>query len=374
MATILGLNAVIGAGIFTYPAALACTAGPAGLITFSLVVVMVLLIAMGMARMALTRPTNAIFYDHAALWAGKFGGITATLLYAGGLIAALGLMARMAGSYLTIYAPALSSIGWGSLVLVAIVALSFTSMRATKWLQIILIVLTILPLVLITALCASKASIAHLTPFAPHGVGGIIAAIKIVLFGFFGFEAIPAFSSFMRDPQKNIPRAMILTIILTGIIYFAFIASIMLAIPHTAFTSPQMSVSPLLLGLFPTQRWLVACIDWAIIITIIGTLHSMLLAVVALITSVLGHPKAHNYVLLTVGALLVLGCISITNIGLSFGLAALGISAAYAVTLVPLTRRSILHEQAAPLLGSVGIAACAVLFMCGLFGAIGAII
>ena len=381
MATILGLNAVIGSGIFTYPAALSFTAGPAGLLTFCFVVVAILSIAIAMARMSLIYPAKSMFYDHAALWAGKTGGLLTTFLYATGLMTALALMARMAGSYVSPYAPLFSDTGWGSLILVGVVGISMTGTKATKMWQLVLIVLTILPLILITVLCASKASFSNLTPFAPHGWPGMIAAVKIVVFGFFGFEAVPALVGLIKDPQKNVPRAMILTVITTGIIYFAFIGSIMLALPAALFTDPKLTISPFLLMLFPEQKWLVSCIDWAIIITIVGTLHSMLLAITALVSNaysrvrtVANSTKFYNRTLVVMGIIIIGGCATITNMGLSFSIVALCISGAYTATLIPLVTPKTARSKTYSAIGLMGIVACCLLFACGVLGVVGALI
>lgn len=376
MATILGLNAVIGAGVFSYPAALAFTAGPAGLLTFCFVVCAVLAIALAMARMSLVYPAQSIFYDHAALWAGKTGGIINTGLYVLGLMTALALLARIAGNYLAQYAPVFSGTNWGIILLLGITGLCLTGTRATKLWQLILIILTILPLVLITVLCSTRASISNLTPFAPHGLSGSIAAVKIVVFGFFGFEAVPALCGLIKDPRKNVSRAMILTVVITGVIYFVFIGSIMLALPQELFTDPKMPISPLLLTLFPTQTWLIGCIDWAIIITIIGTLHSMLLAITALVSSAANTANSTNFYRKTLALLsliTVIGCITITNIGLSFSIVSLAISAAYTATLIPLIAPKNRSLPAYKKIGYVGIIACGLLFGCGVLGVIQAV-
>lgn len=381
MATILGLNAVIGSGIFTYPAALSFTAGPAGLLTFCFVVVAVLSIAIAMARMSLIHPAKSMFYDHAAIWAGKTGGVLATLLYVVGLMTALALLARIAGSYVTQYAPLFSGTTWGAIILAGVIGISMTGTKSTKMWQLALIILTILPLVLITALCFSKASLSNLTPFAPHGWSSLVTAVPLVVFAFFGFEAVPALFGLIKDPQKNVPRAMILTVIITGIIYFAFIGSIMLALPAALFTDPKLTISPFLLMLFPGQKWLVACIDWAIIITIVGTLHSMLLAIAALISNAYSHVTAiansrkfYNRTLVIVGILIIAGCATITNMGLGFSIVALCISAAYTATLIPLLTSKTADGKTYRVVGMMGIVACCLLFACGVLGVIGALI
>ena len=54
---------------------------------------------------------------------------------------------------------------------------------------------------------------------APSGMTGIILAFVLIFFAFIGFEDMANVAEEVRKPKKTIPRAIILSIIITGVIY-----------------------------------------------------------------------------------------------------------------------------------------------------------
>ncbi|RDZ48735.1 amino acid transporter, partial [Haloferax sp. Atlit-4N] len=60
---------------------------------------------------------------------------------------------------------------------------------------------------------------ANLDPFAPTGPSGIIATTGVVFVSFLGFEIIATVSGEVKNPSRNIPLAMILSVVLVTILY-----------------------------------------------------------------------------------------------------------------------------------------------------------
>lgn len=52
-----------------------------------------------------------------------------------------------------------------------------------------------------------------------HGVKGVIDAGVLIFFGYLGFEGITRLSEETKNPEKNIPKAIILSLVITTIIY-----------------------------------------------------------------------------------------------------------------------------------------------------------
>ena len=53
----------------------------------------------------------------------------------------------------------------------------------------------------------------------PNGTTGIILAFVLIFFAFIGFEDMVNVAEEVKRPKKTLPRAIILTVIITGIIY-----------------------------------------------------------------------------------------------------------------------------------------------------------
>ncbi|MFS8506727.1 MAG: amino acid permease [Candidatus Babeliales bacterium] len=69
-ATIVGMNAMIGAGIFTISSALAGDVGPAVILSFLFTAVSVWFMAQSFARVAQLFPQEGSFYTYARQWGG----------------------------------------------------------------------------------------------------------------------------------------------------------------------------------------------------------------------------------------------------------------------------------------------------------------
>lgn len=60
---------------------------------------------------------------------------------------------------------------------------------------------------------------ANWKPFAPNGVKGVMMSVAAVFFSFIGFDAISTTAEETKNPQRDLPRAMIYALVLTTILY-----------------------------------------------------------------------------------------------------------------------------------------------------------
>lgn len=275
-ATIVGMNAMIGAGIFSAPSAIASYVGPAGILAYLFVIVAVWFMAISMARLVSLFPEEGSFYLYTKQWAGHIGGIIAITCYFMGLMIAMGLLAQRAGDYLHPVFPALSSHTLGLITLSALVALNMFGVALSQVGQHILIVCTVFPLVATTIMCFLKADTSNLTPFAPYGFGNVFKATRIVIFGFFGFESASSLFHVVKDPKRNVPKALTYSILCVGVIYTLFIASIIVSTPLGYFNNPNILIPSILERTFPNARWILYAIHGSILAAILGTVHSMI--------------------------------------------------------------------------------------------------
>jgi amino acid transporter len=260
-ATTIGINAMLGAGIFLLPRKMALLCGPAGILTTLCVATAVWFIGYCIARVATNIPGEGSFYLYIKQWGGHKLGLLISTLYIVGLMIAIGLWAlvialNMSGAHL-------SSIG-----------------------QRILICTTVIPLILITILCFSKAHMSYLIPFAPYGYKNVILASRLIIFSFFGFEAIAALVGHLHNPQRTMPRALMFAIAIVGILYICFLSSFFLSIPLDIFASTT-TVPQALAYLFPQSTWLLELINFAILSALTGCAHSIVWSVSNLVVSLI---------------------------------------------------------------------------------------
>jgi len=340
-ATIIGMNAMIGAGIFTAPAAIGSFVGPAGIIAYVFVIIAVWFIAQSLARVASRFPQEGSFYTYAKQWGGHAIGCIAGYSYLIGLLIAMGLLAQIAGSFLHHpFFPNTSSSTLGLIALFSLVVLNMFGVVLSELGQQILIVTTTFPLLATTIMCFTKANLNNLIPFAPYGFRNVMQATKIVIFGFFGFECASSLFSIVKDPQRNVPRALTYSIGIVGGIYLLFVGSIILSTPLALFTDPRVALPAVLQSIFPTNPWMLTIIHISMLSAVLGTIHSMIWSSSALMVSLLkqanGIKLNQRAAVLIVGFCIFLSFIFFKNIDLFFSMTAIFIITAYVLSMFTL--------------------------------------
>ncbi|HLF34556.1 MAG TPA: amino acid permease, partial [Cyclobacteriaceae bacterium] len=59
------------------------------------------------------------------------------------------------------------------------------------------------------------------SPFFPEGIGGILKGVSAVFFAYIGFDAISTTAEECRNPQRDLPMGMMLTLIICTVLYVA---------------------------------------------------------------------------------------------------------------------------------------------------------
>ena len=106
------------------------------------------------------------------------------------------------------------------LLLVGLSIVNFIGIRESAWMNTIFAIVTAGGLALIIFLGVTypvEESIDYYE--APTGITGIILAFVLIFFAFIGFEDMANVAEEVKKPKKNLPRAIILSIIVTGTIY-----------------------------------------------------------------------------------------------------------------------------------------------------------
>ena len=117
-------------------------------------------------------------------------------------------------------------------------------------------------------------------PFAPNGIPGVLKGISGVFFAYIGFDAISTTAEECRDPQRDLPRGMIYSLIICTILY------VLISLVLTGMTSYKtLQVGDPLAFVFGPQ---VANIHWVEKIVAVSAVIAM--ATVLLVFQ-LGQPR-----------------------------------------------------------------------------------
>ena len=110
---------------------------------------------------------------------------------------------------------------FSAILLIGILSIvNFIGIKQSSWMNVTFAIITISGLVLIIFLGMTFDTTEPIDYFeAPNGVTGIIFAFVLIFFAFIGFEDMANVAEEVKRPKKTIPRAIILCVIITGIIY-----------------------------------------------------------------------------------------------------------------------------------------------------------
>jgi basic amino acid/polyamine antiporter, APA family len=83
----------------------------------------------------------------------------------------------------------------------------------------IMVLLKLVVLFVVIAVGAFYVNPANWNPFAPNGITGVLKGVSGVFFAYIGFDAISTTAEECKNPQRDLPRAMIYSLIITTAIY-----------------------------------------------------------------------------------------------------------------------------------------------------------
>jgi amino acid transporter/nucleotide-binding universal stress UspA family protein len=234
-ATFIGVGAMIGAGIFVLTGIAAGVAGPGLIITFSLNGLVALLTAFAYAEL------GSCFHDAGGgyLWVKeglpKWNGFLSGWMSWFGHAVACSLYALGFGAYfeLVLHEFHITLPHWGFispqkiLAAAAAVAFAYVNYRGASETGKVGNIVTITKiLILVVFIVFGLGLIFHrpdwheaFSPFLPYGWGGVFKAMGLTFIAFQGFEVIAQCSEEIRNPKKNIPRAVFLSLAIVVPIY-----------------------------------------------------------------------------------------------------------------------------------------------------------
>lgn len=79
----------------------------------------------------------------------------------------------------------------------------------------------------------------HWTPFAPNGFRGISSAAAIIFFAYIGFDAVSTAAEETKNPQRDMPIAMIASLVICTIIYILVAVVLTGMVPFTELATAQ---------------------------------------------------------------------------------------------------------------------------------------
>ncbi|MBM7798414.1 APA family basic amino acid/polyamine antiporter [Microlunatus panaciterrae] len=217
-AVFLGLGSMIGAGVFAAFTPAAAAAGSGLLIGLLVGAVVALCNATSSAQLAAEYPTSGGTYVYGRERLGPWPGFFAGWCFVIGKTASCMAMAMTFAAYA---APA----GWQKpvavLAVLALAAVNYVGVTRTALVTRIIVVVALLALAV--GVAAGLGSQPRPNGFGSgllgHGWYAILQSAGLLFFAFAGYARIATLGEEVRDPRRIIPRAIVIALALTMVIY-----------------------------------------------------------------------------------------------------------------------------------------------------------
>jgi APA family basic amino acid/polyamine antiporter len=215
-----GVGLTLGAGIYVLIGEAAGLAGNSMWISFVLAIIVAILAGLSYAELTALFPKAAAEYTFVKnafknnFIAFIIGWLTAITSMITAATVALGF-----GGYFTQFVDMpiiLSAI----LLIGGLSVVNFIGIKQSSWMNIVFAIITAGGLALIIFLgmtIETTESVDYLD--APNGMTGIILAFVLIFFAFIGFEDMANVAEEVKRPKKTLPRAIILSVVITGVFY-----------------------------------------------------------------------------------------------------------------------------------------------------------
>lgn len=283
--TMLGVGATIGTGIFVVLTGAVPKAGPGVLLSFVIAGITAALTALCYAELASSIPVSGSSYSYAYATLGEvvaYGVGWCLLLEYGVSAAAIAvgwgqylneLLQQMWGWQLpqAISAPPGQDGAVFNLPGVVLVALcGLLLMRGAKesaTVNTVMVLLKLLVLVLFVAVAFTAFDSKNLTPFMPMGMAGVGAAASSIFFSYIGIDAVSTAGEEVRDPRRNLPRAIVFSLLIVTALYILVALAGLGAQPWSEFEGQEAGLAAIL-GKITGATWPAVVLSIGAIISI----------------------------------------------------------------------------------------------------------
>lgn len=219
MLTFYGTGMILGAGIYSIIGKAAEKTGDTLWLGFLLAGLAAFLTALSYAELSTMFPrAGAEFvYLREAFKKRKWLGSTAGLAMAFSGAATAATVAMAFSGYLAEFIDGISEGLVAAVVLLLFTTVAIIGIRASGWFNVVSTLIEVSGLVLIIYFGVTSEKFGAVLAEAPHL--GTLSGSAIIIFSFFGFESIANLAEEAKEPKRDLPRAIILSVIISTVLY-----------------------------------------------------------------------------------------------------------------------------------------------------------
>ena len=228
---LLGINGIVGTGIFLLPNKAYSIIGSAslGVLLFDAVIAGCIALCFAEAASLFTRNGGPYLYAKHALgdfWAFEVGVLKWIVTVIAWAAMAVGFATALGAAV-----PALSGDFAKDVIsfilIVGLTIVNIFGVNVSKFVNNLITISKLVPLALFIAIGIFFINGANFTPVFPQDIyvdGSFAQAAVLLFFAYTGFEVIAIAAEDMKNPKKNLPRAIIMCMLLVSVLYMAILA------------------------------------------------------------------------------------------------------------------------------------------------------
>lgn len=228
-ATMMGLGSIVGTGVFVSIGIAAGIVGPSVILAVTMAALVAICNGLSSAQLAACHPVSGGTYEYGYRYLNSWLGFLAGWMFliaksASAATAALGF----AGYCLLIAGgPQLYLVPLGVAAVVVLTGLVLSGLQRSNLANIVIVSLTLLSLSFFVLVGLPQVSARHFSPFfanpagEPVALGALLQASALMFVAYTGYGRIATLGEEVHEPQRTIPRAIILTMLVTLVLYIA---------------------------------------------------------------------------------------------------------------------------------------------------------
>ena len=223
-ATLMGLGSIIGTGVFVSIGIATEIAGPAVILAMAIAAIVATCNGLNSAQLAASHSVSGGTYEYGYKYLTPWLGFTAGWMFLLAKTASASTAALGFASYLL---NATGLTGRGLLIptaLAAVVVLTLvvlSGIRRSNVANIVIVSITLLSLAFFIVSGLPAVDIDNMTPFFKGSMATVLHASALMFVAYTGYGRIATMGEEAREPRKTIPRAMIITMVITMLLYMA---------------------------------------------------------------------------------------------------------------------------------------------------------
>ncbi len=138
------------------------------------------------------------------------------------------------------------------LIVLLITWLIWVGIKKTRNASNLMVAIKVLVIVMVITVGAFYVDVEQWNPFLPNGIGGVLMGVSAVFFAYIGFDAISTTAEECKNPERDLPRGIILAIMICTVMYILVALVLTGVVPYQ-----RLGVGDPLAYLFETLQ-----LDW----------------------------------------------------------------------------------------------------------------